>query len=407
MDVMSMRLGHFMVLLQLGFERRWWTSFTESPLVQRSGYKAAVDFDNGEGLPAEAGVDDDNGGEEGADGEAPEDGCEGDVEDVEPERRQTAEECRKQVNAKLSESKGKLHFSAQLLGDDYACRIFTGLCHLARPLMRTFGEEEIQLGSREGTATLFQSLAHGHFIETMREMFSFTTSTEYARLLGYNTQRRTKYELLQDQKVASTIWRLLWNSVAQQARYNFMHRVPPLFFLALAGPSENRSLDDLTRLKGQWEGWIKLESQAQKNAACRTFVKDLVFTDETWTREQMLRLFEALFQAVPTMSQVQFDAFCESFLSSLICERLFNILRSAVLKVRTKKFGAEAIWHHAWDANLLAKSDRKPLEATEEGKRASAGAIPKIVAQACCKGLLVKCGDARQTPRRPSRFPNA
>ena len=126
-----------------------------------------------------------------------------------------------------------------------------------------------------------------------------------------------------------------------------------------------------------WKHWLQLESLARTDRFIAEFTKNLVFTGEVWTREQVLRLAEDDFEAVRPLVREQIEAFACGWGSTLLCERSFNWIRSCTRKTQSAKLGPQGIWHRCWTQDQLRAADRPSLTVTARGQAAAANLLSK------------------------------
>ena len=145
--VTEAKTGLLLLLLYLGFQRKWWCTFAESPLGKLDMFVDGSPSDRGEGLPAseekEEGGDEEELAGEGVhedEGDEPMD-----ADDGRSQARMSRAACKEAIREKRKKCAISLHYSCLLLAEQGSTRIVQGMCHLARPLMRAFGDEEKML----------------------------------------------------------------------------------------------------------------------------------------------------------------------------------------------------------------------------------------------------------------------
>ena len=141
MDVMENRWPLLMLLIWLGFQRGWWTSWSETPLMGlRGGQRVAEDA--GDGLEALHGEEVPDAESEG---EAADEGAAAPAADFEgplqSETRVGKAAAREALQKKRDKLKSSLYYSAVVLCQPLSCRLYACMCHMARPLVNIFGEE--------------------------------------------------------------------------------------------------------------------------------------------------------------------------------------------------------------------------------------------------------------------------
>lgn len=135
--------------------------------------------------------------------------------------------------------------------------------------------------------------------------------------------------------------------------------------------------DQLRKCHEMWNQWLQLESLARTDRFMAEFTKNLVFTGEVWTREQVLRLAEDRFEAVRPLVREQIEAFACGWGSTLMCERSFNWIRACTRKTSSAKLGPQGIWHRCWTQDQLRSADRPSLTVTARGQAAAASSLSK------------------------------
>ena len=271
MSVMENKSLLLLVLVFLGFRRKWWCSYSECPLLNREVARQAARADGGEGIPD---VDDEDAADaaSGESDDAKDDG-DGAREGGPSAVRMSTAQARDTVRERRKKTMGALHFSAIVLNNQTSCRIVEGMCRVARPLMRRFGVEEKSLTSRAGTLALHQGLAHGDFEEPLREMLAWFCSPAFAQVLGMSADRTSGHQRKSDAMVANTLWALTAATVGHLSVYSMLYLVPPLCLIGLSSDSGDAVNDLLLKLRGMFDAAIRLLHGAVDSKQCAGFVK--------------------------------------------------------------------------------------------------------------------------------------
>ena len=235
--VTSSKTCLLVLLLYLGFQRRWWVSFGESPLGRLDMFAGTTD--DGEGLQDEGDGDDSD--DEGGDEELEEQDAaasaasrgNGLAEQGASSKEMSKAASREQVRKRRKRTANALHYSCLLLAEQTSTRIFQGMCQLSRPLMHSFGEEEKLMMTRAGTKQLFAKLSRGSYQETLLQMFEFFFSAEFTHAIGLRHDRTSAHQIKADNMLIRTLWVLVLAAIGQLATFNTMHYVFPLFLIGL------------------------------------------------------------------------------------------------------------------------------------------------------------------------------
>ena len=134
LEVLRHKTALFMLLIHIGFQRKWWRSFSESPLVAYDVEGLTVAADDADGLDGEPEGDDNA---DAAADEAEEAPAAAEAEVLE-DLRVGAARSREVIKKKREKTKGSMHYCCLLLANTINARAFAGLCHFARPLMKAF-----------------------------------------------------------------------------------------------------------------------------------------------------------------------------------------------------------------------------------------------------------------------------
>ena len=171
-------LTTFMLLVFLGWRRRWWTSFVNSPLFtihtgvyKEPGGKEVVEIAEMDEAIEEGSGDEKELHELLGDGDA--------APDAVPKKK-----AREEVAKLKSKALHSLHFCAQVMGRPLSRRIFQGQCVLSEPLRDSFWEDLELMSTERGGRNLHLDLCKGSYVETLRKFLQKFTSRQFASELG-------------------------------------------------------------------------------------------------------------------------------------------------------------------------------------------------------------------------------
>ena len=124
---------------------------------------------------------------------------------------------------------------------------------------------------------------------------------------------------------------------AELALTGISFKNPPYSFLALASPYAAVANEALASHKLQWQAFEKLEKAAKDDVAAREWMDGCLIPRMQFVMETFVRLFECDFTYVPDYVLSSLQHFSRSWMSSLVCEHLWNQARRGASSWRNWK----------------------------------------------------------------------
>ena len=364
-----------MVLIYIGWKRKWWVSFEDSPLRLYSSERLELPDDDGHDLDP---GDGDAGGE--GDGEAAQDDDAGDGGPAEPCGAAKARQRVQDAKRRLASS---MKFAATVLAKPVGVKLFKAMAYLPRPLEEAFSSELEQVKTHRGNRALHQELAAGTYTKTINALVLNFVSPELVALMGITNKPKTKAESDEDMRVGGALWRLILRSLSCAVATNMIYTaLPPFSFLRLIDPDPAVVSAALRHAKDSWESLERLEKIALTNSTCAEFVRDLVVPQQIWIREVFVLLAEANFEEVPAFVASDITAFARSPKSTLLNENLNRALRLESRRAGPGKLSATTAWSAASRTDVLRDFDCAPAAITDMAKSSAPTSIPASVFEA-------------------------
>ena len=137
-------------------------------------------------------------------------------------------------------------------------------------------------------------LHNNAFCSTIFELWMNMTSHDFARTCGFvHEQPRTMHLALEDEKVARAAFRLCVHTTDSLALTDMTYRyLPPLIFVGLISEDTDQVAATFQQCRELWDLINKLEEEGHGSSRCRSFVQSLMWPEEQWTREILVRLSE-------------------------------------------------------------------------------------------------------------------
>jgi hypothetical protein len=361
-----------MLLVYLGWQRRWWRSFTECPLFDFT-VDVGAEAEEVDVAPEDAVAEAEHGDDGAADGPAGDDG-----EAAEPpNKKHTTTSAKEAVKEMRKKCTSTMQFVSKILCRQRSNRLFALVCFFPTPVERWFEEELKAVKSRELTLKLSHALHQNAWRETLINLWHWFGSVEFATRLGFQWETDALWRTPEDDTaVAQAAWALLSAFIGHSSLTNLMFTsFPPYLFIGLCSEDEAVVKDTLQKCEKIWLLLQKLEAEAVGDRDLAAFVRDLVFPSEQWVREVLVALYEGDFQVVPPWLRDDMVDFATNRRSTLMCENLFRHVRGREQGSASKNIGPVGIWHHAMTCSLSDEFDRKQVEISELAKVAA----PRVV----------------------------
>ena len=277
-----------MLLVFIGYRRKWWAKFADIPLGQAlHGDLCGMDAPDAAGLEAL-----DQGDDLAA--PMPVDG----LDEPAPSRVGIAA-ARREVERRRQLCIGQLEYVARVLSRRKYCRIFDGIVLMAEPLELRFNQEVTAMKTQGGTKELVQSLVRGgEFAAVFHQMLRLFLSPRFTETLRLRGVARGGPILALDQDVGDVMWRFTYSLIGELAVSNLKYSVPPQCFVGLTDPELAMRHHQLERLQTMFEPIESLERIVHTDGSAKAFWNSLEWPLETWARENFSLLAEARFEIV-------------------------------------------------------------------------------------------------------------
>ena len=260
--------GTFMILIFIGWRRKWWTSLSDCPL------SAAFDpseADLGEGIAAppdsdEAEIDQ---GEADDPNEAQDEQEEGAEEEAAPVARLTLAQGREQMRATRKKYASDMRFAIHLLSSSLRRRIFVGMCELPTTTMAIFNEWLTDLKTKRGSQTIFRGLHTGELLSMLKDQMEMYFSQELANRVGCTVFPRSGKQRRDDKIIAAALWAqtVFASSEMLVTLLHYVH-MPPHSFVALGDDDDDEAIQAALREAAKTsEAKTNLQSHAAKQEA--------------------------------------------------------------------------------------------------------------------------------------------
>ena len=345
-----------LLLLWLGCRRSWWTSMEANPLMAVWKPKAETEGEAaGEATAEPAGADE---------GEEVEQGV-----GVAELAATSMNQARKDASAKRqSGPKSGLQFCLQLLLQEKSCLLWRGLALLTLPLESFMAEGHQAVKTLRGTAEWFTMRCRTGFDDCVRRLLAQWFSEEFQELLQVdsevNNARRVCSLSKEDaEDVRNRLWMFLVHLASEIALTGLGLKNPPFSFLALSSPYAAVANEALASHKLQWDAFQKMEKTAKDDAAARDWLDGCLIPRMQYVMETFVHLYECDFSKVPDCVLSSLQQFGRSWMSSLVCEHLWNAARRGASSGGTGRFGHDKLYHHiSLGSNTLTEFGREPVQ---------------------------------------------
>ena len=353
-----------MVLIFLGYRRKWWKRFEETPLSSQYTRKKTAENASAE-----------EGGEEDAGEEAAEE-CPS-ISTAEPGfERMTIAGARAAVREERAKSKNTLQYVAWLLARPLAVCVLRALSWLVHPLQEAHTMEYQNLQTQRGTAEWLVSMAAGKYTEVLATFLNRFLTPACATHLGFGIPG-VEMRGSSSSDLLKHVWNYMVSVTGSLATTNlWMTEMPPYCFSGLLVPGSPICDQALKRAEHMWVTLLELDRTSLTNDRCRVFTQELVFPMLQWVREVLARLAEVQFREVPADLLSDVRVWSKGFHSTVLVENMFNKLRIVEKKNLSGQIGDINVWHEAAYSGLLQDFDRPLLQPTLEGQTISVRELP-------------------------------
>ena len=341
MTVMKQRLPLLMILTWYGFRRGWWYSLSETPLLKLDTFNERAHADchaaDPEEVDEEEAAQDSNAEEEEVEEEEAA-GAEPQAVPLQTDQEMSAKNARETLAERRKEMKSTMYYSCVALSDETGCRLFTGLCHLNRPLMRRFGVEEETMMSLQQHKILVTQLATKGYDVCVHDYLNFVLEPDFAAECSLRCGFLSMGRIQSDRRIGDVLWSVLTLTAGELVKYHATYQVPPLLFLSLNNTDAEEKQAALRRCKKILEAMLAFESLPRRDKWACNFYRDAVLPSEQWVREILFQFHAHDFSADTPNVFEQIAQYAEHWHATLFTERSFNFVRRREKRVTSKKW---------------------------------------------------------------------
>ena len=355
-----------MLLVYIGFKRKWWTKYDECPM-----------FDEGipdlqeEAHPDPAGLEG-LGAEENEDAQQPEPPG----HDQPSGNRVSVQQGRQELNKRRSQCVNQMQYACRILCRQQTPLLFDGMEFLTMPLEKAFGREEFMCKTPKGTHALMEELSKGDFKTVICEVLKAFVDPELCEALRIKAGTRVPTHV--HQLVVTSMWRCAIALSGALAVSNYKHVVPPRSFILLASKDESVRGQCLAELAKTFKALENLEKAGHQSRDIQRWVSDMEWPNQVWCRENLSYLAETGFEVVYPWLAEELVGYGRAHKSSLIVENLFNVARRVSKKNPRHRLESKGMWHAiALGGSCASDFGRPNLAITSTAKSASVKAVPK------------------------------
>ena len=357
-----------LLLLWLGTRRGWWKDVSTNPLMAQwsPAPEGASAEAAGEAVAEAVNVD----GEENGDKDAAEVG----VATSMAKAKEEAQDRRKTVRSGLQ-------FVLHLLLQEKACKQWQAMVQVTIPLEEFMAEAHESIKTLRGTTHWFTLRSRTGMDDAVRRLLANWWSEAMQKLLlcdgSSNAARVCAWTPDDELEFHTAMWNYLVNLAGEIALTGLSFRNPPCSFLALASPYEAVVAETLVAHHLHWKAFSKLEKVARDDPGAKEFLDNCLIHQQQFVMEVYVRLHEEDFRMVPDSLKTRLAEYSRTWLSSLVCEHLWNSARKGAATTTTGRFGLPTTYHHiACASECLESFGRRPVEIAPSARMSAPSKLP-------------------------------
>ena len=386
-----------LLLLWLGCRRSWWSCMESNPLMATWKPVAEVASEEKVVATAEPAVAENE--------EVPE--VEGAVsEGVATSMNQARKDA---VLKRQSVPRSGLQFCLHLLLQEKSCMLWKGMCALTLPVESFMADGHQGVKTLRGTTEWFTMRARGGFDDCVRRLLAHWYSRDFQALLRPDSAENSAlrvcpWSVEDGDDVLQRLWMYLVNLASELALTGLSFKNPPFSFLALASPYAAVVNESLATHKLQWDAFEKLEKVAKHEVAAAEWLDGCLIPRMQYVMETFVGLYEVDFAYVPDAVLTSLQEYGRSWMSSLVCEHLWNQARRGASSGGTGRFGHDKLYHHiSLGSKTLEEFGRQHVEIDAAARMAA----PEKLAADCYTRKPTNCSlDAEDVLHMESLHPD-
>ena len=367
-DQRELRGSMKLLLMYVGFRRKWWSTLDESPLAMVMG-KPLLESD---GEPAE-GVPPVEGGAEAAEGEQ-----EVDAEmDAPSANRQGQQKSREEVRRRRAKCAGHMQFAARVMHRPVSTRLWNGVLMLTEPVEERFYEEVRLVKQPDTCMKLHMDLTTLHHYNHLLKVLGVFFSVDCAEALGISGDEMDREIKKSTLLVVRTLWRFVLSFLRESFLTQMKYEVPPRSFLPLVHHMDDVREKSLDTMKKTHECIERLEAAAHASAQARRYVDNMEWPAQCWVRENFSYLLETRWSYCYPFLKEDIKEFGQSHTTTLPLELSFNHIRKVARKNRRQRIESKGVWHAASLSSPVPDEFQRPLvPVTPAARMASVKKVP-------------------------------
>lgn len=367
-----------LLLLYVGWRRKWWTKPSDCPLFEEQQAGAADGDELGLGGGAGEGAG-------GRDAEGAGEASAGPVGSVGPsEDRLSDQRARAALRKERNKCSNTLHYSCTLLSQPLSVRLWALLGHGAVPV-ETFSNMVVtSLQTQKGIQELGISLVDGALLVVVVELFEHLFSPELADALEFNKLKckdKSAHQKHQDSIVLQAAFLFITTLMGNLAETSAWFRTPPMAFIGGSTASAEMRGQWLQDMNKMWDVLETLERQALDNNDVKQYLKSMWWPSHQFVRETFLELWECDFKD-PLTKHLHHSllAYSRSHVSSLIVENFFKCARAASHCNRKGACEPLSAWHACAVGGVVAKEfHRQSVPVTQAARSAAPARVSPAI----------------------------
>ena len=257
------------------------------------------------------------------------------------------------------------------------------LCVLHGPLLPIPSFSRSPSSARSRTLERFRFFhVYANPSEVFSQVFETFGGVAFAKTCGLHLgRRRDAQQLSEARRTCRIMWRFVVNLIGSLALSHMKYRVPPQTFVVLGGdPQEQSVIDELARMKLQFEAVERLEQQSLESTVAASFVRDMEWPAEQWARENMIFLLEGSWAVIPSWLRKQCREYGCAHNTTLQVENTIRVCRDKASGNPANRLEQKACWHSmVYGQSLHQDYGRPPLPVTGAAAAASTKRVPEFL----------------------------
>lgn len=285
------------------------------------------------------------------------------------------------VDEKRLSSACTMHMATGILCDRTRVNLMKMIYIVGAPSKTVHDLQVTTCKTQLGTVEWAVGMCESNWVETCLEYADKLSNSACLLEIGFTrpdaSLKDDTLEFFDERRMAKTMLSFVVRLLATEIGEGRMHsEFVPYRMCSLLSKDDGAKQRAFEYFRRCWDTLTACESASLTDDWLRSFLVDLIWPHQVWSREMLIGLAENNFASVCPAAMAEIQASARSFRSSKAVEDSFNVLRESERQHKASKLGRVARWHCVRTSGVLEDSDRRQPQIVESDKDLKGRVVP-------------------------------